>query len=136
MTKKVRSHDDGVRLARYRDEFEHSSVEGKWESTIDRMHRQGVLPSGRPGIVAIPLEVSRVYVIYSYGSHFPMYVYDETSQQWLGNSDKYSRTTSTHQSKYRPSEVAKWFDTTTLKDIVRYGYVGYITNRMENGFPE
>jgi hypothetical protein len=130
MTKKVRSHDDGVRLAHYRDEFEHSSVEGKWqncwvfrgfENTYDQQ------PS--------PPE-NKVYVIYSYGYHFPMYVYDETSQQWIGNSDKYSRTTSTHQSKYRPSVVAKWFDTTTLKDIVRYGYVGYITNRMENGLPE
>lgn len=127
MTKKVYSHDEGVRLARYRDEFEHSSVFGIWkdcwvfrgfEDTYD------LQPN--------PPE-SRVYAIYSYGSHFPMYVWDETSQQWLGNKNKYSRTTSSHQSKYRPSEVAEWFDTTTLRDIVRYGYVGYITNRMENG---
>jgi hypothetical protein len=125
MTTKVRSHDDAVRLARYRDEFEHPSVDGRWK-TVWRMGQQ-----------TRDIEVmARVYVIYSYGSHFPMYVYDETSQQWLGNSDKYSRTTSTHQSKYRPSEVAKWFDTTTLKDIISYGYVGYITNRMENGLPE
>ena len=125
MTTKVRSHDDGVRLARYRDEFEHSSVEGRWK-TAWRMGQQ-----------TRDIEVmARVYVIYSYGSHFPMYVYDETSQQWLGNTDKYSRTTSSHQSKYRPSEVAKWFNTATLRDIVGLGYVGYITNRMENGLPE
>ena len=124
MTTKVRSHDDGVRLARYRDEFEHSSVEGKWK-TIWKHTGVGDFE-----------ELCRVYVIYSYGSHFPMYVYDETSQEWLGNTDKYSRTTSSHQSKYRPSEVAKWFDTATLRDIVGLGYVGYITNRMENGLPE
>ena len=124
MTTKVRSHDDAVRLARYRDEFEHASVFGQWKNCWLRRD--------------IPHEdkTPRVFAIYSYGFHFPMYVYDEDSQQWLGNSDKYSRTTSSHQSKYRPSEVAKWFDTTTLEDIVRHGYVGYITNRMENGLPE
>lgn len=125
MTKKVRSHDDGVRLARYRDEFEHPSVDGRWKTIW------GQDPQTREFG-----ELCRVYVIYSYGSHFPMYVYDETSGEWLGNKDKYSRTTSSHQSKYRPSEVAKWFDTTTLRDIVGLGYVGYITNRMENGLPE
>ena len=125
MTKKVRSHDDGVRLARYRDEFEHSSVEGKWKNIY-------MFLNGSADYEII----GRVYAIYSYGSHFPMYVWDETAGEWLGNSDKYSRTTSTHQSKYRPSEVAKWFDTTTLKDIISKGYIGYITNRMENGLPE
>jgi hypothetical protein len=125
MTKKVRSHDDGVRLARYRDEFEHPSVFGQWKicwRACDPSKKEEIAP--------------KVYAIYSYGFHFPMYVYDEQTQQWLGNSSKYSRTTSSHQSKYRPSEVAKWFDTTTLEDIVRHGYVGYITNRMENGLPE
>lgn len=124
MTKKVRSHDEAVRLARYRDEFEYTSTEGKWRTIWTQNQQTRDFE-----------ELCRVYVIYSYGSHFPMYVYDELSQQWLGNSDKYSRTTSTHQSKYRPSEVAKWFDTTTLRDIVGLGYLGYITNRMENGLP-
>ena len=126
MTKKVYSHDDGVRMARYRDEFEHASVFGKWlgcyrirgfDETFDQMTQ--------------PPE-NRVFVIYSYGEHFPMYVWDEGTHQWLGNKDKYSRTTSTHQSKYRPSEVANWFDTATLKKILRYGYIGHITNRMES----
>lgn len=121
MTKKVYSHDDGARLAKYRDEFEHPSVFGKWQNCW----------------MAYPEVVNdrRVYVIYSYGHHFPMYVYDEESRQWLGNKSKYSRTTSTHQSKYRPSEVADWFDTAELKAILMYGYIGHITHRMENGLP-
>lgn len=126
MPKKVKSHDDAVRLSRYRDEFEHPSVFGKWRETygLELINNELTwLPNGR------------VYVIYSYGLHFPIYVYDELSQHWLGNQDKYSRTTSTHQSKYRPSEVAKWFDTTTLQQIVKQGYAGFIANRMENGLP-
>ena len=125
MTKKVRSHDDGVRLARYRDEFEYPSVEGKWRDIFQRNTNSGDYE-----------KITRVYAIYSYGSHFPMYVWDEQTCEWYGNSDKYSRTTSSHQSKYRPSEVARWFDTTALKRIVDRGMANYIINRMENGLPE
>ena len=122
MAKKVKSHDDAVRLSRYRDEFEHPSVYGLWKNVYQQIPNKNEVEA-----------IGRAYAIYSYGPHFPMYVYDEESGQWLGNSDKYSRTTSTHQSKYRPYEVAKWFDTTTLKEILTRGYIGYITHRMENG---
>ena len=37
------------------------------------------------------------YVVYSYGEHFPMYVYDDEVEMWFGNEDKYSPTTSKHQ---------------------------------------
>ena len=35
-----------------------------------------------------------LYVVYSYGEHFPMYVYDHGVELWFGNADKYSPTTS------------------------------------------
>jgi hypothetical protein len=44
------------------------------------------------------------YVVYSYGKHFPMYVYDAISHAWFGNYDKYSQTTSKHMSQCRPSD--------------------------------
>lgn len=125
MTKKVYNHDDGVRLAKYRDEFEHASVFGQWKTCWKHDGFVGDFEQEKP----------KVYAIYSYGHHFPMYVYDEESGQWLGNSSKYSRTTSTHQSKYRPPEVAKWFDTAELNAVVDWGLVGYITQRMEEGLP-
>lgn len=40
-----------------------------------------------------------VYVVYSYGTHFPVAVYKDG--RWLVNQDRYSRTTSNHQSKVR-----------------------------------
>ena len=40
------------------------------------------------------------YVVYSYGTHFPMYVYRGT--QWYENSDKYSVSTSKQQNQCRP----------------------------------
>ena len=38
-----------------------------------------------------------LYVVYSYGTHFPIYVYDHGVELWFGNVDKYSPTTSKHQ---------------------------------------
>jgi hypothetical protein len=38
------------------------------------------------------------YVVFSYGHHFPVAVYDNRTGEWTVNSDKYSPTTSRHQS--------------------------------------
>lgn len=40
------------------------------------------------------------YVVYSYGKHFPMYIYK--TGKWYENSDKYSRSTSKQQTQARP----------------------------------
>ena len=36
-----------------------------------------------------------MYAVFSYGAHFPMYIYH--FGEWFGNSDKYSPSTSKHQ---------------------------------------
>ena len=62
-----------------------------------------------------------LYVVYSYGTHFPMWVYDGHLNLWFGNSDKYSRTTSKHQSQTRPDVTMTMCDTRTLKQIIAWG---------------
>lgn len=60
----------------------------------------------------------RFYVVYSYGYHFPLWVYDRKELQWYGNSDRYSVTTSKHKSQSRPEVYSQDFifrDTETLK---------------------
>ncbi len=72
-----------------------------------------------------------IYVVYSYGNHFPLYVYDVQTQQWYGNKDKYSPTTSRHQTQARPSEhIAHWFDTDALKEVSYFGLAGAVDQRM------
>ena len=49
-----------------------------------------------------------LYVVYSYGEHFPIYVaviYEHGIVQWYRNEDKYSQSTSRHQSQARPLYV-------------------------------
>jgi hypothetical protein len=85
-----------------------------------------------------------LYCVYSYGFHFPMYVYDMLAPRlddkgnicgaglWLGNSDKYSTTTTRHQNKCRPRETDKWLSTDGLKDVIRKGsYVEHLIWRSE-----
>ena len=64
-----------------------------------------------------------LYVVYSYGYHFPMYIYDRQAGIWIGSKDGYSPTTSKHQSQCRPSEeIHCWLDTTEqMKDYIRCG---------------
>ena len=70
-----------------------------------------------------------LYVVYSYGYHFPMYVYDYQAGIWVGNEDRYSMSTSKHQSQCRPSEpVECWLNTHEIKDYIN---CGSLMNYME-----
>ena len=63
-----------------------------------------------------------LYIVYSYGWHFPMYIYCRQADLWYGNSDKYSASTSKHQSQARPTQpIAQWLTTEEMKDMVRHG---------------
>jgi len=62
------------------------------------------------------------YVVYSFGTHFPMFIY--TSGQWYENTDKYSRTTSKHQSQARPTflEPTVKLSTGAMRLLAERGY--------------
>jgi len=75
-----------------------------------------------------------LYAVFSYGHHFPMYVYDAQAQQWYGNEDKYSRTTTRHQSQARPRTEAgiEWMSTEALAHLISSGGVaGAVARRIE-----
>jgi len=69
-----------------------------------------------------------VYVVYSYGTHFPMYVYDSLMHVWFGNYDKYSVSTSKHQSQLRPSGDVIYRNTEFLKNVIYSGGVSALAN--------
>ena len=87
------------------DEFQGSNTTGKWLNVAN----------GRDG-------TNFLYVVYSYGSHFPMYIYDKVQGKWLGNKDKYSQSTTRHQSLLRPSNgVEVWYNTDDMKEVIYHG---------------
>jgi hypothetical protein len=65
----------------------------------------------------------KVYSVYSYGHHFPMWV--QYRGVWFGNRDKYSVTTSRHQSATMPAphDSIRWTDTEDLKRIIQNGVI-------------
>lgn len=64
----------------------------------------------------------KLYVVYSYGYHFPMYIYDKQAGMWVGNEESYSVSTSKHQNQCRPSEsVECWLHTNEMKEFIRCG---------------
>jgi len=71
------------------------------------------------------------YVVFSYGYHYPMYVYDYEACQWYGNADKSTQTTQRHKKRFEPYSVAQWVDTETLTRIATSGIVNATAQRME-----
>jgi hypothetical protein len=73
-----------------------------------------------------------LYVVYSYGPHFPMYIYDTEVNQWVGNKDRYSRTTSNHQTATHPGDVSFWLDRNGMQDLISAGrFAEYIATKLE-----
>jgi len=76
-----------------------------------------------------------LYVVYSYGYHFPMYVaewFEGGTPTWYENTDKYSRSTTRQQSHTRPSSPTIPMDTEQMKRLARYGIVGVVVQPENN----
>lgn len=75
------------------------------------------------------------YVVFSYGYHFPMWVYDMHSCQWYGNQDKFSQSTSRHCSQTIPvaRDEITWLSTGFMCKLVRLGYRELIARRIITG---
>lgn len=77
------------------------------------------------------------YAVYSYGKHFPLYVYDGISHAWFGNYDRYSVSTSKHLSQLRPnldSDIPSiiFKNTEFLKNIIYNGIAHAVAHMPED----
>lgn len=68
------------------------------------------------------------YVVYSYGAHWPMFVYDDG--RWFANSDKYSLTTTKHYSQLHPLTDCTLLPLSGMCDLAEYGFLGTLTRRL------
>jgi len=62
------------------------------------------------------IKKDKLYIVYSYGYHFPMYI--KYKNTWFENSDKYSITTSKQQSQSRPNAKTKLLNTNQMKRLI------------------
>jgi hypothetical protein len=75
------------------------------------------------------LNLTERYVVYSYGTHFPLFVWqacDQGSQlgMWFENQDRYSVTTSKHRSQSHPHYPTQPMTTGAMRRIVEDGIAG------------
>jgi len=68
-----------------------------------------------------------VYVVYSYGYHFPMYVYAE--DQWFQSDAHYSSTTSRHMSYAYPGKTTV-VTMEQLQYMIRRGYTVMVSELL------
>lgn len=50
-------------------------------------------------------ETPWIYVVYSYGAHWPLFVYEKVGGTWMVNEDKRSTTTSKHKGQVWPRQM-------------------------------
>lgn len=62
------------------------------------------------------------YVVYSYGLHFPLFVWCAFNAEWYQNSDKYSATTSKHKTQLHPWFFGKSLNTNELQTLINKTY--------------
>ena len=58
-------------------------------------------------VFALDYPTTGYYIVFSYGMHWPLFIYDHNKRQWYSNSDKYSVTTSKHYNKLNPGDITK-----------------------------
>lgn len=64
-----------------------------------------------------------LYAVYSYGPHFPLFVYDVRTSTWYENEDRYSVTTSKHRSQAHPLADTVKLSTAALQRLIQTGEV-------------
>lgn len=75
-----------------------------------------------------------IYVVYSYGRHYPMYIYDAKYKKWIGNKDKYSRSTTKHHSQVRPNKVDYWLNSYEMTKCVAFGFKELIFDLVRTSY--
>jgi hypothetical protein len=93
-------------------------------------HKQEFEGSNLYGETLCSQGLPAIYVVYSYGTHFPMYIYEYLTESWYGNNDKRSRSTTKHQSQCSPTydnDAITWLSTNDMKEVVfRRGITGIV----------
>lgn len=71
------------------------------------------------------------YVVFSYGDHFPMYIW--TNDMWFETTDSYSSTTSRHMAYARLGFDTAKLSSDLMRRMVQVGYAAFVAWRLKGG---
>jgi hypothetical protein len=70
----------------------------------------------------------RRYVVYSYGEHWPLFVYEDG--KWYENADKYSRSTTKHHGQLHPLCETERHSAEDMVEIANLGVARWMQRRL------
>ena len=70
------------------------------------------------------------YVVYSYGAHWPLLVWDESVGRWFANYNKTSRTTTKHASQTHPLTELHPLSLQQIQVLAERGFQTLAANRI------
>lgn len=73
------------------------------------------------------------YVVYSYGVHWPLFVYIPQTNQWFENRGRHSVTTSKHRAFTHPHCDTVPLSVENIKLLARLGYSSMVFERLTGG---
>lgn len=59
------------------------------------------------------------YIVFSYGTHWPMFAFDRETKTWFENISRYSCTTSKHRTQAHPHIETVGLPVEALKELLR-----------------
>lgn len=84
---------------------------------------------------------NNTYTCFSYGTHWPMFVYDADAKRWVGNADHGSRTTNKYTRAIAYALVKAgvhdilWLPGEDVKCVSSRGISGLVTHKFNNPVP-
>jgi hypothetical protein len=110
------ANKDARRYVLSRVEFQGSNLYARWLPYINATVKDFT-------------EEHKLYVVYSYGEHFPLAVYEDKTMHWYHNTDGYSTSTGKHKSQVGYPGEGKTTDQ-LLEIISAGGFFEAIDRRM------
>jgi hypothetical protein len=74
-----------------------------------------------------------LYVVYSYGTHWPLFIWSEDAQAWFENEERHSVTTSKHRSQSHPHRPTILLSLRLMRKLATEGYKAIVTERILSG---
>ena len=111
MTKVIANYRARAYVQR-KEHFDGAHIFARW-STKESDHKMG-------------RSKQTIYTVYSYGHHFPMFVYDADANVWVENSDHYSVTTSKQRTQLHPLCETLKRPLEDVKLVAAYGICGLL----------
>jgi hypothetical protein len=77
-----------------------------------------------------------LYAVYSYGTHWPLFIWSDEAKTWFENEERHSITTSKHRSQCHPHCPTVPLSNQLMRKLIDAGYKAIVKERILSGATE